>query len=356
MGTALSIVHESEVQRQHVRLQLPMRVHVGNENFVADDWSNSGVALKWTDEQKKLHGEELKSGQIISSVLEFEFDGFDLSMPMQLEVRYIDKRKSRIGFRFVDLNPRTTSLLRYVVGAYVSGEMVRAGDIIHIAGRSNFMQPRKMPSADVGLTTTQRLQKKLRKALLSGVVLVASLAAFSYVVLGMYERTFVVKTNMAQVTADYTTLASTVTGRVYFQPNILDKEVKKGTPLLMVQTDKGNMVSVDSPCDCIVKKREVENEGMVSRGDVVLRLVSRHAVPYVETRVPAEQAVRLAVGKRAVLEFDGHKRYLDGKIVAIRADDFGAPADVMIQPSEALPVAWVDDPVEVRFDTLLFAE
>lgn len=352
----MAIVHESEVQRQHVRLQLPMRVHIGGSVMIADDWSNSGVAIHWGEDQKALLGESFKPGSVITSVLGFEFEGFELSMPMQLEARYIDKRKNRVGFRFVDISQRHTSLLRYVVGAYVAGEMVRAGDIIHIAGRNNFMQPRKMPSADVGLTPSQRFRKKLRKFSIGGVVAALSISAFIYVVIGMYERTFVVKTNMAQVSADFTTLSSTVSGRVFFQPNLLDKEVKKGQPLLMVQTEKGNMVSVDSPCDCIVKKREVENEAMVSRGDVVMRLVSNLVVPYVETRVPADQAVRLAVGKRAVLNFSGHERYLDGTIIRIRSDEFGAPADVMIQPSETLPVSWVDDPVEVRFDTLLFSE
>jgi alginate biosynthesis protein Alg44 len=352
----LSIVHESEVQRQHVRLQLPMYVQIGGESFSADDWSNSGVALQWGDAQKKVLGDTLKSGSVISSQLCFAFEGFDLNMPMQLEVRYVDTKKNRVGFRFIDLNTRQTSLLRHVVSAYVAGEVVRAGDLIHIAGRSNFSQPRKIPSANAGLTPFQRLKNKLRKSLLTTAVALCSTAAFAYVVLGMYERTFVVKTNMAQVSADFSTLASTVTGRVYFQPDLLDKEVKKGQPLLMVQTDKGNMVSVDSPCDCIVKKREVENEAMVSRGDVVLRLLSVHSIPFIETRVPAADAVRLAVGKRAVLEFAGHKRYLDGKIIRITSDEFGAPADVLIQPSDTLPVSWVDDPVEVRFDTLLFSE
>lgn len=350
----MSIVHESEVQRQHVRLQLPMRVHVGNESCIADDWSNSGVAIKWTDQHKILHGDHLTSGQMINAVLGFSFDGFNLTMPMQLEVRYIDKRKERVGFRFVDLNPRSTSLLRYVVGAYVSGEMVRAGDVIHIAGRHNFMQPRKIPAADVGLTPMQRLKNKLRRSALASVVTVLSLAAFGYVVLGMYERVFVVTTNAAQVTTDYTTLASPVTGRIYFQPDMYDKQVKKGTPLAMVKTDTGNMAGVDSSCDCIVKARVVENEAMVSRGDVVLRLVPQRAATYVETRVPAQDAVRLAVGKRAVLEFPGHDATVQGKITAIRVDQFGAPSTVLVQPEKSLPVEWVDDPVSVRFDTLLF--
>lgn len=356
MSTNAAIVHESEVQRQHVRLQLPIGVVIGDVKREADDWSSSGLALSFDGELEKTLGATLSVGQIVESQLYFVFEGFELSMPMRLEIRYIERAKKRMGCRFTNISERQLSLLHYVVSAYVAGELVRAGDLISIAGRNSQLQSRKVPSSTEGLTPAQLMKMKMHKMMLSSLVGVASFAALAYVALGVYERSYVVSASSAEVKADASAVMASAGGHVFFQPNLLDAKVKKGQPLAMIQTEKGNMVSVDSPCDCIVKDTLVGNQEMVATGKPLVSLTSLTSVPYVEARVSADDAVRLATGHVAMLNFTGNGRSIKGKITRIKVSESGAQALVTIAPVEALPVSWVDDPVSVRFDTLLFSK
>ena len=66
----------------------------------------------------------------MQATLLFPFDGFELSLPVDLEVRYINAEGGRIGCRFANLTKRHISSLQFLVGAYVSGEVVNAGDVI----------------------------------------------------------------------------------------------------------------------------------------------------------------------------------------------------------------------------------
>lgn len=352
----LAIVHESEVQRQHVRLQLPIKVQLENLMFDTDDWSSSGVALSWQGDVEKVFGKSMSSGHMLDAVLHFGFDGFELSMPVKLELRYLERGKSRAGFRFTNVNDRQLSLLHYVVSSYVSGELVRAGDLIQIAGRNNQLQSRSIPSQMAGLTPAQIAKVKMRKATYTAAVALTSMFALAYVLVGFYEHSFVVKAQSAEVKADSSVVMASAGGRAFFQPNLIDSKVKKGQPLAMIQTDKGSMVSVDSPCDCIVKELLVANQQLVAQGNTLVALTSMNAVPFVEARLPADEAVRLATGKNAVLDFTGNGKTIKGKISRIKVGESGSQALVTIVPAETLPVTWVDDPVDVSFDTLLFSK
>ncbi len=356
MVSKVAIVHESEVQRQHIRLQLPIKVSIGDFTLDTDDWSSSGVALTWDGSDEDAFASSVAVGHIVDANLLFRFEGFDLSMPMKLELRYIERSKQRAGFRFTNVNERQLSLLQYVVGAYVSGEVVRAGDIIQIVGRNNQLQSRSIPSDKAGLNASQLFKMKMRKLFYSSLVVAASVAAVAYIVMGMYERSFVVVASSGEVMADASTVVSTASGKALFPPKLLDSKVKKGQPLVSIQTEKGNTVSVDSPCDCIVKELLVANHGDVSTGDELVTLTSVDAEPYVEARVPADQAVRLATDNLAVLNFTGMHQTIAGKITRIKVGESSSQAVVTIAPVDALPVTWVDDPVDVRFDTLLFSK
>jgi alginate biosynthesis protein Alg44 len=114
------IVHEAEVHRQHVRLKIPIGVEVDGTRYVVDDWSMGGfgVATPITSRQP---------GERFPVRLIFPFEDFEVSLRLDCLMVYVDPEAERFGCRFLALSQGQLSLFRYLVDAYLSGEIVTGG-------------------------------------------------------------------------------------------------------------------------------------------------------------------------------------------------------------------------------------
>ncbi len=350
----LNIAHEAEVQRQHVRLQLPASVEIGGNRFETIDWSNGGVCIDYpSEEEMNASGAKIEIGNILNGKLGFAFDGFDFSVPMEMEVRYIDRARKRVGCRFINLDKRRLSLLQFMVSSYISGELVSAGDLIDVAGRNNFTVKRKIPAAEEGLSPYQRLQRRMGKTASGGLVVVVTLLLLVYLGASVYERAFVIKASTAVVTADLLPVIATSGGRLTYLNLPPDSKVRAGQPLATILSESGNLVSIDSPCDCYVKEKLFDNGTRAREGDAILKLASLDARPYIQAYVPFEDSLRVAIGQEIMLSYAGDSTYRKGTVTDIlaRGQDLNGKAVIIIDPEEKLSVEAIDDPVEVRIDT-----
>ncbi len=357
MSGSTQIVHEAETQRQHVRLQLPIEVEIGDTVYNADDWSHSGIALHWPDDSLGSGNSTVSIGQHLQGTLRFPFPEFGLTVPIDLEVRNINADNRRVGCRFTNLGERQTSLLQYLVSAYISGEVVSAGDFIDVVGRNNQTTARSLPKRDEGESAFEQTKRKLRRVIGLGATLMVFLLLLGYVITGIYERSYVTRASSASVMTESITVEAPVAGKLFYQPLKPGTKVKTGDPLLMVETDKGNMVSVDSPCNCIVRERLEDNYARTSTAKPAIKMLSVDAEPYITAYVPFDKAVSLARGQEALLSFHGYDRYVKGRISSIDAGNEAKNLTlVIIEPDESLPKSLIGEPVEVTFDTFrLFA-
>lgn len=352
MKAQLAVVHESEAQRQQVRLQMPAQIEIGTDRLEAVDWSGGGLAIKWSEASAKSIQQGLSAGKILKAKLLFPFEGFDFSLPVDLEVRYVNAERERIGCRFTNLTPRAMSMLQFLVGAYISGEVVSAGDIMDIVGRNNYTKERKMPVAEEELSPWARFKRRVGKTTASFVVLIISLLVFGYLAMSLYERVFVITAKSAEVAADVITVTAPTRGIVFFKLQ-KDQLVKKGSPLVLVNSVTGQTVSVDSPCDCIVKETLLAEQERASKGQPVMRLVDQDAVTYVNAFVPNEEVIRFGANQEAMIRLPGHSDYIHGVVKNLRTSSDGSSiTEVKIAPETKLPAAWVDDPALVKFNTL----
>lgn len=353
MVNKVNIVHEAEVQRQFVRIQLPLRVKVGDHEYETIDWSNGGVALEWPQSMDREQSTVFIEGKVLKGVLEFPFEEFDMTLPVDMEIRYVDRERRRIGCRFTNLSAQQISMLQYFVGAYISGEVIRVGDVLEVAARNNFTTQRKVPSAEATLTPMRRFTRNVRRRAGMGAVVFGSLLLAAYVAAGLYERVFVVTAKSASVTADLIKVQATSGGSIFYQSLELGSKVQKGKPLVMISTDSGAMISLDSPCDCIIVNRAFENSDRVKNFDPVMSLVPLDAKPYVEATVSFDGAVKLTHGQPAQLNFLGQGDHVKGRIdnVLVNDGDGSGTARVFITPESKLPPEYVGDPVEVKIDT-----
>lgn len=352
MNPQLAVVHESEAQRQQVRLQMPAQIEIGTERLEAVDWSGGGIAVKWTESSAKSIQQGLTAGNILKAKLLFPFEGFMLSLPVDLEVRYVSAERERVGCRFTNLTPRAMSMLQFLVSAYISGEVVNVGGLMDVAARNNFTKERKIPLPEEELSPWARFKRKVGKTTASFVVLVVSLLVFGYLALSLYERIFVITAKSAEVAADVITITAPTRGIVFFKLQ-KDQLVKKGAPLVIVNSITGQAVSVDSPCDCIVKETLLAEQERASKGQPVMRLVDQDAVTYVNAFVPNEEVIRFGADQPAMIRLPGHSNYIHGVVKNLRTSSDGSTlTEVKIAPETKLPAAWVDDPALVKFNTL----
>ena len=126
----LQIVHEAEVHRQHVRLKIPIVVEIDGTRFNVDDWSMGGFGIE-SEMSSRQPGERFPVRMV------FPFEDFEVSLRLDCQMVYILEDNSRFGCRFLGLSQGQVALFRYLIDAYLSGEIVSGGDILALAGRDN---------------------------------------------------------------------------------------------------------------------------------------------------------------------------------------------------------------------------
>ena len=124
------VVHEAEVHRQHVRLKIPINVEIDGSAFTVDDWSMGGFGI-FSEMTSRQPGERFPVKLI------FPFEDFEVTLRLDCQMVYILEESTRFGCRFLGLSQGQLALFRYLVDAYLSGEIVSGGDILAIAGREN---------------------------------------------------------------------------------------------------------------------------------------------------------------------------------------------------------------------------
>ncbi|MBY0354622.1 MAG: PilZ domain-containing protein [Rickettsiales bacterium] len=353
MVNKANIVHEAEAQRQYVRIQLPLRVKVGTDFYETIDWSNGGVALQWPENLNRDQDTLFVEGKIMKGTLDFPFEEFDMSLPVDMEIRYVDRERHRIGCRFTNLSAQQISMLQYFVGAYISGEVIRVGDVLEVAARNNFTMQRKVQAMDAEKSATGRFFYSLRRRTGLVAVMLVSLFLAAYVVTGLYERFYVVTAKTASIEADMEKVQAPSGGTVFYQKLSEGSKVQKGTPIVMVSSDTGTVSSLDSPCDCYIVSRAFNNYDRVKSFDPLISLVAADAKTFVLASVPFDQAVKLTKGQSAQIYFSGIGKRIKGKVqnILMTSDALEATARVIIVPELSLSAEFVGNPVEVKIDT-----
>ena len=342
------IVHEAEAQRQHVRVHLPAKLRIGEHLYETLDWSNGGMALELPD--KGMNTPHFSAHQMIEGELLFGLEGYGLTLPVNVEILYVDFQNNRLGCRFAELGQEQISLLQLLVTSYINGELVGSGDIIATAHRHNFMQARKsLPDPMKGLSPEQIRQIKVRRY--SNIAMLASfvLLLLAYVAYSFYSSMFIVETSNARVIAERICVSAPSSGRIYYEHFTPDARVAPGEPLFTLISESGNALSVESPCDCIVKKRIQRNNQWIVTGALAVELVNVESTPYVEAFLPHDAALKLSVGDGVSMRYSGDSARHSGKVVSIEADGNGQDnARLIIAPDAPIPIERSDNPVALR--------
>jgi len=378
-----SVVHEAEAQRQHPRVRIPATVHIGaagqERAYRVLDVSLGGFSFD-------AQNDEYRFSSVHRATLNFAIEPIGLTLQTSFQVRNLDHSGRRIGCEFQDLGLRKTALLRHLIGAHLSGELVSVGDVLSTLSRDNY----------TGARNTQEMAKvrapsRARAVSLTGAMFAVGVVAFLYAATKLFGVLFVTHASAAKVAAPSFAITMPRDG-TYFSLIPPDGKVKKGQPLgtfqaamldvvqndpgvlhltpqqisdLMGETLKGTL---SSPCDCSVHGQYALDSQFVNRNQPLMELLPDNAKPYVLARFHFDSVPDLAVGRSVTFRVSGDASDRYGTVRQLRmlpgpasTTDLGAATDLRglntpgpvsdvvaeIEPSEPLDHALIERPVDV---------
>ncbi len=347
------IVHESEAQRQHVRVPLPAKAEVDGREYDVKDLSSGGVAIRG------IAG-KFTRGQPMKLRLRLPFSTFSMDVNLSATVQHANEAEKIVGCVFVDLNPEQISLINHILKAYVSGDVVASGDLLNVAARNNFVKERKHALANA----QEAMKIDFRRQLpgLAAVVVLGLVAA--YFILGnLYESMFVLKSSDAVISAPVVEVRASGDG---FFKSQLDPEatlVQPGQPIGQIGASAGAPGALlASNCDCFVVKRYAQEGQYVRAGERLFTLVPTTAAPWIVAEIAPSEAARLAPETKAHITVFGSKAAFTGRVetlesgmvestAPVTADMAYAakPILVKIRPDQKIPVGLTNRPAHVTF-------
>lgn len=344
MGNNIAnIVHESEAQRQFVRLPVPAEAAIDGQSYVVKDLTAGGLSI--VDVSRAM-----KEGEALKVTLYLPFSSFSLQMELQAVVRYYLPSEKVAGMQFTGLTPDQISLLNHVIKSFMAGEIIRSGDLMNVAARDNFTKARPKKMLD-GKPVVE-LKRQISGLLL---VTVLGLVALAFIANNIYENVFILKTNNASVQA------ATIQVRA-IERGILTSKIQPGQESVKDRDELGSVNGNDfkSPCDCIITKVHRRSGEFVVEGEPLVSLVAADAVPWIKVTVKPEDARKLNIGTEATVAIAGSKNELTGSVESIKTDagEWGdAPifpslanqVFVMIKPDGKIPSSLINRPAHVVF-------
>ncbi|MFC5698587.1 HlyD family efflux transporter periplasmic adaptor subunit [Pseudomonas sp. GCM10022186] len=366
MNTAIDVVHESEIQRQHARVRIPAKIRFARKQqppieIALQELSAGGFSFE-TDRLAITVGGHYK-GELV-----FAIDKLELAMPVEFQVRSMTPGE-RVGCQFHNLDPRDIVALRHLITAHLSGELVSVGEMLTTLQRNNFGTARK-DKVRPGLGVVGRL----RALLLSLAVLAVGLAAFAFIGKSLYDLYFITHALSAKVSVPNVQVTMPREGIV--QSLIGDgHQVRKGMPIATFNTSMLELIrgqlndnikpadieellgrqmkgTLTSPCDCTLVRQLVADGQFANKGDVVFQLSPRGSQASVEALFPYAKLNAVHPGSHVSFVVAGEDRARGGKVVSSNLNpagdnDLTADIRVQIQPDQPLDNTLVGRPVEV---------
>jgi alginate biosynthesis protein Alg44 len=323
---------------EHPVIRMPFSVVINGRSYVGNGLSIVGAeALGLADPHL--------DGRVQLVTLVFNFPGYAISLPVEAAVGAGAPETGTVFLRFVEPTGPHLAQLRYLLNAYVAGELIGVDGVIRAAERPvPGARPAEPPRVRASLLGG--MAKGLRWGLLAGL----GLLLVGFVGVKLYERFFVAPVlGVSTLTLQGMNLRAISSGQIDF----VNPQAKQGEIAFAIRATSGEVLAVSMPCDCVVAPGYAASGATVLAGDQVMTVASTDAPVVVSARVDGGGLRMLAAGATAEIELP------DGSVTNATLDRAelpalmrgyveGAPIPVTLLTQDALPNEAVGTPVNVR--------
>lgn len=342
MNQISPIKFEADEQRQHARYKLPLRVVIDGKAYDCIDWSVAGIGI--ATPRKRFEPDSVQEIRLI-----FPFSGMDFALEMKAEVRYSSTEIGRTGFKYVEVTDDQQRLLRYILEAHLSGDVVTAGEVLDLQRRAVEAKPRSVKGVEKPKTLLGRLAGSTGSILRSALATLIIVVLIAFVGSSIVQRIAVIPAQSGFASIDLNPVLAGVSGTV---TNIASGNVSTGQPVATILTANGNSQTQLSTCDCSIETASVAVDTQVRVGDTIALLRPVGQKPYVVALVSRAAVVDLMRGVTVQVElFDG--TILNGATISalpkLTGADPEAPVPVAINVGDNADKLAVGQAVQVRF-------
>ncbi|MCP3750562.1 PilZ domain-containing protein [Pseudomonas sp. SBB6] len=360
-----NVVHEAIDERQYVRTKLNARVTLsaaGQPPFdsTLQDISLGGIGL--------VHPEPLKVGSLYHASIQLRLNQVDLNIDSQIKI--VSQRGQEVGAQFVELDSQKRDILRYIISAYLSGEIADINGLFNVMQRENYIKERKHKYASAR-SSGERLKATLGTLLYAA----AGLAALGFVAYKCYLLFFRIPAVQAQVSANAQVISMPDNGYVKFLLAPGQTEVKAGAPVASISTQLATSFTspadmkavadlspgdlqtllgratietvINSPCDCEVYFPSKPLDGYGYKQAPLVHLLPRDEGLFVSANVPFDKLADIGRVTSVELKVFGLDETFSGKVIDSHVDEANKNLALTIAPDSPLPRAAYQKPVAV---------
>lgn len=252
--------------------------------------------------------------------LRFDFENFSIQVNAEVQVAG-SRAPGEMTLQFVDpLGPHLPQL-RHILNSYISGDLVTLGSFLAYTG------PSKPKAAKADESTPLRLRiKGYATAAASVLALIAAVGL-------MYQRgTTTTEIRPVFITRDGQPMRATTAGQISY----LNPQAKKGEVVFSINSNTGDVLNFQLPCDCEVSVTDGIYEGAtVLPIDVILSIFNEKLGVRVNTQISIEGLTKVMDGAAAYLDLsDGRSvpvqiKTTSATTVAADRGDLFVPVDVV---------------------------
>ncbi|WP_038995614.1 PilZ domain-containing protein [Pseudomonas putida] len=360
-----NVVHEAIDERQYVRTKLNARVKLsaaGQPPFdsTLQDISLGGIGL--------VHPEPLKIGSLYHASIQLRLNQVDLNIDSQIKI--VSQRGQEVGAQFVELDAQKRDILRYIISAYLSGEIADINGLFNVMQRENYIKERKHKYASAR-SSGERLKATVGTLLYAA----AGIAALGFVAYKCYLLFFRIPAVQAQVSANAQVISMPDNGYVKFLLAPGQTEVKAGTPVASISTQLATSFTspadmkavadlspgdlqtllgratietvINSPCDCEVYFPSKPLDGYGYKQAPLVHLLPKDEGLVVTANVPFDKLTDIGRVTSVDLKVFGLDETFSGKVIDSRVDEANKNLALTIAPDSPLPRAAYQKPVAV---------
>ena len=219
--------------------------------------------------------------------LAFDFDGFSIVIPADMRVTG-SRRPGEMTLQFTDpLGPHLPQL-RHILNSHIAGDLVTMGGFLSYTGPT---KPRAARAAETG-----GIGRRLRSLTLAAASLVVIMVAAG---LMLNRATQSYEVRPVFIERDGRDLRATTAGQISY----LNPAAKKGEVVFSINSNTGDVLNFQLPCDCQIQVTEGIFEGAtVLPVDVILSTFESNLGVRVQTQISIEGLSRIMGGDRAYLD------------------------------------------------------
>ncbi len=274
---------------EHPAVKLPFVLIVDGQRFSGSSLSVTHIYATTTD------APEIAAGTRHAAVLKISFKSFSITLHPLVTVQKVGA--GQVVFQFTDPTGDHLPQLRYILNNMISGDFVSLDGLVSYTGPT---EPKK--AKDAAKTSVMERVRSIAVSLLSACLALAA----AFVVYTRYTTSF----EMHPVFVDRAgqQMRATTAGQLSY----LNPAAGRGEVVYSINSNTGDVLSFQMPCDCEVAVSKNFSEGStVLPTDLILTIFDNSVEIRVQTLMSVEGLARAMRGDRVHLDMS------DGRLIPV---------------------------------------